>query len=206
MKQSDLTLGDASLNDAAGNADDRPANAPRRALLQGSGFALGASLWPTLTQAQAGVDELDGVTPPTHNPATEYVFTIRATIAEVMNVGATARGSIRAIPITGGTVEGERLRGRVVPGGADWQRTRDDGVTELEATYAIELDDQTLVKVVNRGIIAPQAEGEPYFRTAVQFTAPAGPHAWLNEALFLCRAGLDPERSDTVVVEVYKLV
>lgn len=185
---------------------EQPASAPRRALLQGTGFALGASLWPTLTQAQAGVDALDGVTPPTHNPASDYVFTIRATIAEAMTVGATARGSIRAIPITGGTVEGDRLRGRVVPGGADWQRTRDDGVTELEATYAIELDDQTLVKVVNRGIIAAQTEGERYFRTAVQFTAPAGPHAWLNEALFLCRAGLDPERTDTVVVEVYKLV
>ena len=178
----------------------------RRTLLQGSSLALGASLFSSLAQGQAIGEELDGRTEPTHNPSTEYVFTIRATIAEALTVGETARGSIRAIPITGGVVEGEAIKGRVVPGGADWQRSREDGVTELEATYAIELDDGTLVKVVNRGIIAPQDDGERYFRTAVQFTAPTGPHAWLNEALFLCRAGLDPERSDTVVVEVYKLV
>lgn len=184
-----------------------PASPVRRNLLQGgSALALGAALLPGHAGAQSIGEDLDGRTAPTYNPSTEYVFTIRATIAAPLDVGETARGGIRAIPITGGEVRGDTVNGRVVPGGADWQRSREDGVTELEATYAIELDDGTLVKVVNRGIIAPQDAGERYFRTAVQFTAPAGPHAWLNEALFLCRAGLDPQRSDTVVVEVYKLV
>jgi len=193
------------------SADDS-SRQQRRAFLQGSGFVLGAALLPTLAQAQTqaqpapAIAELDGRTAPTHNPSTEYVFTIRATIDSPLTVGPTAQGSIRAIPITGGEVSGDTIRGRVVPGGADWQRIRDDGVTELEASYAIELEDGSLVKVLNGGIIAPQPEGEPYFRTTVQFTAPDGPHTWLNEALFLCRAGLDPERENTVLIEVYKLV
>jgi hypothetical protein len=177
-------------------------DAARRALLQGGlvvagGFIIGAG---TGAAAQpAG--------PPAHNPKVQFAFRIFATIDAAMAVGDTATGQVRAIPITGGEVVGEGIAGRVVPGGADWQRTRSDGVTELEATYAIEMADKTLVKVVNRGIIVPAAAGSPaYFRTAVEFTAPKGTWQWLNEAIFLCSAGLAEGRTGTVQVDVYKLV
>lgn len=174
----------------------------RRALLQGGlvvagGFILGSR--PTAAAQPAG--------PPAHNPKTEFAFTIFATIDGAMTVGDTATGQVRAIPITGGEVVGKDIAGRVVPGGADWQRTRSDGVTEIEATYAIEMADKTLVKVVNRGIIVPAAASAPgYFRTAVEFAAPNGKWQWLNEAIFLCSAGLAEGRAGTVQVDVYKLV
>lgn len=145
--------------------------------------------------------------PPAHNPAVEFAFSIFATIEGVLAVGETATGQIRAIPITGGEVLGKDIAGRVIPGGADWQRTRSDGVTEIEATYALELADKTLVKVVNRGLIVPAAPGSPaYFRTAVEFTAPNGDWQWLNEAIFLCSAGGAQGRPGTVQVDVYRLV
>jgi hypothetical protein len=175
-------------------------DASRRALLQGGlvvagGFIVGCS-------AAAEVPA-----PPSHNPRTEFAFTIFATIQGVLAVGETATGQVRAIPITGGEVVGEGIAGRVIPGGADWQRTRADGVTELEATYALELSDKTLIKVVNRGIIVPPADGgETYFRTAIEFAAPNGKWQWLNEAIFLCTAGLVPDKRDTVQVDVFKLV
>jgi hypothetical protein len=166
-------------------------------LILAGGFVVGNAL------AQPEVPD-----PPTHNPDAEFVFSIFATIAGTLTVGETATGQIRAIPITGGEVVGESLNGRVVPGGADWQRTRADGVTELEATYAIEAADGTLIKVVNRGLLVPQGgtDGADYFRTVVSFTAPRGTHDWLNEAIFLCSAGLDPEREQTVQIDVYKLI
>lgn len=173
----------------------------RREVLQGGlvvagGFIVGAA------------SAADALVPPEHNPAVEFAFTIFATIDGPLQVGATPAGEIRAIPITGGEIAGEGMAGRVIPGGADWQRSRSDGVTEIEATYAIELADGTLVKVINRGLIAPAAEagGPGYFRTAIEFTAPAGPHQWLNEAIFLCSAGLAEGRQGTVQVDVYKLV
>jgi hypothetical protein len=181
---------------------------PRRSLLKSSGLVLGASLLSRTGSTHAQTPDLpplDGRTPPDYNPSSEYVFSIVATIADPMSVGETAQGQIRAIPITGGEVTGERINGRVVPGGADWQLSRPDDVTELQATYAIQLDDGTFIKVVNRGLIAP-GEEERYFRTQVHFDAPKGAHAWLNEAIFLCRAGLHPERENAVLVEVYKLV
>lgn len=177
-----------------------PDDAGRRALMQGGlivagGFIVGCSA------------AAESLAPPAHNPTTEYAFTIFATIEGVLAVGDTATGQIRAIPITGGEVKGEGIGGRVIPGGADWQRTRSDGVTEIEATYALELSDKTLVKVINRGIIVPPETGTTaYFRTAIEFAAPNGKWQWLNEAIFLCTAGLVQDRPGTVQVDVFKLV
>ena len=186
----------------------------RRALLQGGLLLAGGMLAACsgkATDPAAGPATADATSPPAgppeYNPATEFIFTIFATIADVMTVGDTATGQVRAIPITGGEVVGENIKGRVVPGGADWQRTRSDGVTELEATYAIELSDRTLVKVVNRGIIVPPASGTTaYFRTAIEFVAPTGKWRWLNEAIFLCTAGLVQDKPNTVQIDVFKLV
>lgn len=195
-------------------APDAP-DGSRRALLQGGLLVAGGMLAACSAREAprgaagpaAGVAAAPAAGPPEYNPATEFVFTIFATIADVLTVGETATGQVRAIPITGGEVVGESIKGRVVPGGADWQRTRSDGVTELEATYALELSDRTLVKVVNRGIIVPSESGAAnYFRTAIEFVAPAGKWQWLNESIFLCTAGLVQDRPGTVQVDVFKLV
>jgi hypothetical protein len=175
----------------------------RRALMQGGLVIAGGFILAGRKAAAA-----EALSPPAYNPSTQYAFTILATIADTLPVGDTATGQIRAIPITGGEVKGEGVAGRVVPGGADWQRTRPDGVTELEATYAIQMSDGTAVKVVNRGILVPPSQegAAPYFRTAIEFTAPTGKWQWLNEAIFLCRAGLAPDRERTVQIDVFKLV
>lgn len=175
-------------------------DAARRALLQGTLVVAGGFIVGSAVAAQP-------VGPPAHNPAPEFAFSIFATIDGALTVGPTSTGQIRAIPITGGEVVGEGISGRVIPGGADWQRTRSDGVTEIEATYAIELSDKTLVKVVNRGLIVPASAGAPaYFRTVIEFNAPDGAWQWLNEAIFLCSAGGVEGRQGTVQVDVYKLV
>ena len=185
----------------------------RRHLLKQAGLGmtvagLGMQFNNGVKSAQAAESSPVASAPPEHAPTSEPVFEIIATIGGAMTVGETSTGTVRAIPITGGTVKGEGISGRVVPGGADWQRTRADSVTEIEATYAIELDGGALVKVVNSGIIVPPAEqGEaPYFRTHIRFTAPQGDYAWLNEAIFLCRAGLHPSQDNAVLVEVFRLV
>src|SRR5262245_36591867 len=71
-----------------------------------------------------------------------------------------------AVDILGGRVEGPRLKGRILPG-ADWQIVRPDGVTDLEARYAIETDRGTRVLVRSDGlrhgppeVIAALARGE----------------------------------------------
>ena len=50
------------------------------------------------------------------------------TLAPPQELGETPRGRRRIVPITGGSFRGEKLAGRVLPGGAHWQFIRADGV------------------------------------------------------------------------------
>ena len=136
---------------------------------------------------------------PKYTPQLEFAMQLRVTLGEVYTVGDTPHGRRVVIPITGGTFEGPRLKGKILSGGADYQLAKADGSrTELEAIYSIQAEDGTYIHVRNRGIIASgkNAEGQPtfYFRAAPQFEAPAdGPHAWLNNALFVCAPEWTPD-------------
>lgn len=136
---------------------------------------------------------------PKDTPQLEFAMQLRVTLGEVYTVGDTPHGRRIVIPITGGTFEGPRLKGKILSGGADYQLAKADGShTELEAIYSIQAEDGTYIHVRNRGIIAggKNAEGQPtfYFRAAPQFEAPAdGPHAWLNNALFVCAPEWTPD-------------
>jgi hypothetical protein len=115
------------------------------------------------------------------------------TLAPVQELGTSPLGRRRIIPITGGTFEGERLSGRVLPGGADWQVIRPDGVADLDARYTIETHDGALIYVRNKGyrhgpedVIRRLAAGEAvdpklyYMRTTPWFETGDARYAWLN--------------------------
>ena len=65
-------------------------------------------------------------------PKLTFAFELRATVATPTELGQVANGRRRIIDITGGTVEGPGFKGKVRPGGADWQIVRGDGFTELD--------------------------------------------------------------------------
>jgi hypothetical protein len=132
-------------------------------------------------------------------PAYEFVAEVEAKLGPAVAQGAAPDGERRFIPILGGRIEGPRLNAEFLPGGADWQVTRSDSVLMLDAIYAVRTEDGAVIQVRNRGLRAGPPEvmaalmrGERvdpaalYFRSAPTFTAPAGPHDWLNKSLFVC--------------------
>lgn len=146
---------------------------------------------------------------PEDSPGMEFVMQLRVTLGEVFSSGVTPHGRRTVIPITGGTFEGPRLKGTVLSGGADYQLSAGPR-TELEAVYCIRTDDGTNIHVRNCGIIAPTAgsDGHPatYFMAAPRFeTASDSPYAWLNDALFVCAPGSDPEFRG-IVLNVWKVL
>ena len=48
------------------------------------------------------------------------LMTLRLNTAPTQNVGAGPHGTRVTFPIIGGSFEGDRLRGKVLPGGDDW--------------------------------------------------------------------------------------
>jgi len=133
---------------------------------------------------------------------TEFVYEAIVEIGAAVEVGPTARGQRRYIPITGGTFQGDAIHGVVLPGGADWQTQRADGVTEVDALYSIKCDDGTVIIVHNSGVIA---ENGKYLRTAPRFEAPDGTHAWLNRSQFLGSIAAGP-RPGTVAIRVFRVL
>lgn len=148
--------------------------------------------------------------------ATEFAFEARVTVQAPLVVGRSSHGLRRVVPITGGAFEGPNIRGRVVPGGADWQFVRPDGVLVVEARYTLETADSVLIMVTNRGIRrGPQAvldrlargdtvdPSEYYFRTTAEFEAPLGSkYEWLNQSVFV---GVAERRPDAAIIRFYRV-
>ena len=118
-------------------------------------------------------------------PELELVMTLRVEIAPALDVGEVGAGFRRVIPITGGSFEGPAIRGEVVPGGADWNLTRPDGVAEVWARYTLQTDDGVLLGVTNAGLIVPQSDGSLYARTSPQFEVAGERYAWLRRSIFV---------------------
>ena len=132
-------------------------------------------------------------------PSLTLAFEVRAEVAAPTDLGELSPGRRRRIvPITGGRFDGPDLRGRILPGGADWQIVHSDGFTELDSRYALETDRGELVSVRNAGVrrAAPEVmakllagEGvDPdavYFRTVPTFETSVARLQWLTRSIFV---------------------
>jgi hypothetical protein len=111
-------------------------------------------------------------------------MTLRLKTAPTQEVGAVPRGTRVTFPIIGGSFEGERLRGKVLPG-ADWTMKRADGVVELDERITLETDDGALIHVSFDGVLDSRPPGAPYLRTAPRFETAAEKYSFLNRLLAL---------------------
>jgi hypothetical protein len=148
------------------------------------------------------------------SPELEFAFEVRADIGPSEHIGHGEGDELTFTPITGGTVDGPRLRGVVVPGGGDWAVRRGPTLYELDARYLLRADDGALIDIVNRGyyrtttpeVMARGEAGEAvdpesvYFRTSPLFRTDAPAHRWLAETVFV---GLARDEGQQVCIRFY---
>ena len=147
-------------------------------------------------------------------PQLEFAFSAKVTLDKLQDLGNTPHGHRRIVPITGGSFEGPAINGIVVPGGADWQIVRADGVIEVSAQYILQTDDGALIYVNNKGYrnASPEvskriANGELvdakeyYFRTIPFFETASAKYNYLNNHIFICSA---ERKMDYVLINFYK--
>jgi hypothetical protein len=148
-------------------------------------------------------------------PKLTFAFELRATVATPTELGQVANGRRRIIDITGGVVDGPSLKGKVRPGGADWQIVRADGFTELDTRYTIETDKGQLIYVQNPGVRHAPPEvmkrllaGEMvdptlvYFRTMPKFETSAPELQWMTRAVFV---GSGERYPNEVVIRFFRV-
>jgi len=143
------------------------------------------------------------------------LFKAEISLAAAQELGATPQGRRRIIGITGGRFAGERLSGRVLPGGADWQVVRADGVADLDARYTLETSDGALIYVRNRGyrhgpaeVLKKLSAGEEvdpslyYMRTTPLFETGDARYAWLNRIVCVATGA---RRAAAVELDVFEV-
>ena len=124
------------------------------------------------------------------------LMTLQVVVPPPQKLGAVPHGIRVIAPITAGTFEGPRLRGKVLPSGDDWLLTRPDGVLELDLRITLETDDGALIYMTSAGlrhgppdVLTALARGESvdpskyYFRTAIRFETSAAQYAFLNQLI-----------------------
>jgi hypothetical protein len=153
-------------------------------------------------------------------PRLDFLMRVTVLLSPALVVGETGCGTRRVINITGGhfhgiSMDGRPFAGEVLPGGADWQLVRADGVAVLDARYTLRTGDGALIYVQNRGlrhgppeVLAALARGEDadpasyYMRTSPIFECGDRRYSWLN-ALIAIGSGI--RRADAVVLDFYRV-
>ncbi len=135
-------------------------------------------------------------------PSLEFVYTAYVDVGNTLEAGQGTDGRRRVIPITGGTFEGPRIRGKIITGGFDWNLSRSDGATVAEATYFLQTDDGVVIRITNTGVGAPPA-GLRF--TTPTFEAPQGKYEWLNQSVFVGTLDVEWNREHPIRIRVFRL-
>jgi hypothetical protein len=141
------------------------------------------------------------------------LFALRLDVGVVQKIGGQAVAQVGVI--TGGSFEGDRLSGKVLEGGSDWQTIRADGSVLLDCRLVLETADGAPITMTYSGIragppevLARLAKGAPvdpaeyYFRVSPLFRTAAPKYEWLNRVLTIGTGHRLPEGPVYSIFEV----
>ena len=149
------------------------------------------SKFATLSLALSLASTLSFSAGPTTNIKSEYIMTLTAQLdaPQVIN------GNLFIYNVPSGTVEGPKIKGKIIAPAADWLALMPSGVLRLDVRLTILTDDNQYIYVTYNGVIKTNSatdkkfeEGkevikadEQYFITAPTFQTSSPKYAWLNE-------------------------
>ena len=138
-------------------------------------------------------------------PKLDFLCTLYATLKTPVDVGATPTGARQIFDVTGGRVEGERLRGSVLPSGGDWILFGSDGVGRLDVRATLETHDGAFVYVQYPGVLVSSPKvveamrqggetdfGDAHFFTTPRFETGDPRYAWVNSVVAVGQGRLLP--------------
>ncbi len=137
---------------------------------------------------------------------TSHLMTMKLAVTGMQAIGPTPNGNRRIGLVAGGTFEGPKMKGIVLPGGADWIIGRPDGSTTLDVRIVLQTDDGATIGLTYRGmrhgpadVMAKVNAGEMvdpslyYFRTAVFCETASEKYDWLNRVIAIGTGHRPPE-------------
>lgn len=132
----------------------------------------------------------------------EYLFTLTATLGNSSVIEGGPQGGRAIVTVTGGTFDGPKLKGTVVPNsGGDWVTIRADGTFKLDVRITLQTDDGATIFMAYQGI-RKRTEAGYAIRTAPLFETGDERYTWLNGVQAV---GLGSSDRGAVTYEIYAL-
>src|SRR5262245_36655251 len=138
----------------------------------------------------------------------EHLCDFSIDVEPVRAIG-TAAGAQMVFIVKGGTVEGPRLKGEVLPGGGDWVLVGDDRVGRADIRATIKADDGVLLHYTAGGVFRIPADGlerlaagdrlpfeETYLRTTPRFETSDENYRWLSGLTVVTHSQFSPDHVD----------
>lgn len=126
----------------------------------------------------------------------EHFLSYRAPLKPAVEVGNGPYGTRMFFEVTGGSFEGPRLRGKILPGGGDWLLLDAEGVAHLDVRVVFATDDGAQIYVQYPGVIVFDATtqaaiaggtatqyGDTHWVTQPRFETGDPRYAWLNRVM-----------------------
>jgi hypothetical protein len=145
---------------------------------------------------------------------TKFLFTVALEI-EVSSFGETPYGRRRIFHFNGGSFEGPRLKGKVLPGGGGWSLIRRDDVMEVDVRLVLETDDKHQIYTAWKGLRHGPKEvmdclyrgeivdpGTYYFRTTPYFETSSEKYGWMNRICSIAKGSLSANARTLDVFQV----
>jgi hypothetical protein len=138
-------------------------------------------------------------------PELEFLYDMHVDLEAPQVIGATPQGVRQIFIVKGGSFEGPRVKGKVLPGGGDWALIRSDGAVQLDVRGTFETDDGALLYGTYGGLIVAEPAlvgrllggedvplSEYYFYVNPMFQTGAPQYAWLNKLIAVGRGKVVP--------------
>ena len=113
----------------------------------------------------------------------ELLCELTSTLDKPLQIGQTPFAERTIYPVSGGTFEGPKLKGKVLANGGDWVLRLNSTTSKLDVRVVLETDDGELIYSYYEGFIHMNADGSYYFRTNPIFQTSSKKYNWLNHTI-----------------------
>lgn len=144
------------------------------------------------------------------------LMTLHGDLKAPVDIGKGLYGQRLIFDVTGGTFEGEKLRGTLMPGGGDWILVDDKGIGHLDVRITLKTEDDALLYVQYYGVLEmteavttamaggkPTEFGDTYFMTQPRVETGDERHKWLNNIVAVAEGRVV---ESAVEYQVYELI
>ena len=135
----------------------------------------------------------------------KLLFEVTFNLKPGVEIGQTLAGKRTIKPVLDGFFEGSNLKGKVLPGGADWFLQLNETTNKIDVRVTLQTNEGENIYVTYQGYLKLNADGTYYFRTTPYFETSSKKLAYLNHTVSV-GVGTIVKLGETVSYKVYELL